>query len=104
MVQFNSATSNFKRGGLTNRGGSNTEDLFGADSPPTTTNQKPSWWKRATGWLGNHAEGIGKVIGGVTGLAGAGTDAVITAFGGKPFVSKLVSGVKKEGQGLANNQ
>ena len=96
MVSFNSATSNFRRGGLTTRSGSSTIDLLNGEAPPTTTNQKKGWWSRAMDWVGNHSEGLGKTINGITSLGATIGDAVITAKGGKPFLAKSVNDVKKQ--------
>ena len=96
MVSFNSATSNFRRGGLTTRSGSSTVDLLNGEAPPTTTNQKKGWWSRAMDWVGNHSEGLGKTINGITSLGATIGDALITAKGGKPFLAKSVNDVKKQ--------
>lgn len=103
MVFFSNASSNFRKGGLTNRGGSNTEDIMNGEAPITSTNQKPGWWQRAKGWFGNNAETIGKVAGGAASFGAAAGDAFTTLMGGKPFVSKLVSGLKEGGKDLAND-
>ena len=95
MVLFNSATSNFRRGGLTTRGGSSTVDLLNDEAPPTT-NQNQHWWNRAGDWISNHSEGFGKVLGGIAGLGANIGDAVLAAKGKKPFLAKGLKDVKKD--------
>ena len=96
MVFFSSATSNFKRGGITTRGGGNTEELIDNDAPPTSTNQKAGWWSRAMNWVGNHSEGLGKTIGGVGALGAWVGDTIMAAKGKKPFLQKGLNDLKKQ--------
>ena len=94
MVLISNASSNLRRGGFTTRGGGNTEEMFEKEAP--TTESKPSLWNRMKGWFGDHAEGVGKAAGIGVGLVGAGVDAAVSAYGGTPWASKLVSNLKKE--------
>ena len=104
MVLFSNASSNFRRGGITSRGGGNTEEILNNEAPPTSTNQKTRWWNRLGNWIGDHSEGIGKVIGGGATLAATAADIGLKAFGGDPFVGKLVSNIKNEvGDSYAND-
>ena len=96
MVSFNSATSNFRRGGLTTRSGSSTVDLLNGEAPPTTTNQKPSWYSQAMDWVGNHSEGFGKVLSGIGEVGVRVGDAIIKKKGGQPFLKEGYDTVKKE--------
>ena len=96
MVFLSGATSNFKRAGLTTRGGGNTEELMGSNAPPTTTNQKAGWWSRAMNWVGDHSEGAGKVLSGIASLGAWGADKYIKHKGGEPWVSDTVNDFKKE--------
>ena len=69
MVLFSGATSSFRKGGLTTRGGSSTVDLLNGEAPPTTTNQKKGWFSNAWDWVSNHSEGLGR---GLSAAASAG--------------------------------
>lgn len=108
MVLISNASSNFKRGGLTTRGGGNTVEMLWdgstssaplnsfQNSVPESISPNKSKWQRFKDWIGDHSEGVGKVIGGVGGLAANIADTVITAKGGKPFLTKGLNDIKKQ--------
>lgn len=97
MVLLSSATSNFRKGGLTTRGGGNTEELLNTniDTPPTQTNQKGHWWSRAMNFVQEHPEGIGKAIGATTAAAAGIGDTVMGFLGKKTNMAKGLRDMKK---------
>lgn len=86
MPLYNRSTSLMSSGGITNRSGGNTQEIYNSEAsipqqPEQNTSSGKSWFGKAWDWAKEHAKGIGKVLnagatigaaalGGPAGLAG----------------------------------
>ena len=96
MVLLSGATSNLRKGGVTTRGGGNTEELFSRDTSNPTNTSNGHWWNRAADFVKAHPEGVGKVVG-ATAAVGAGLADTITGFlGKKTDIAGKLKNVKKD--------
>ena len=90
MVWFNRSSSLASSGGITNRTGGNTEEIYKAQSSAPQPEQS-SWlsraWNATKNFISNHQEGVGKAIGTGMSLAGAGIGAILGTKPGGPGAS-----------------
>ena len=70
MVLWNRSSSLASSGGITSRTGSGTEETFSKQATPAQSSGGGAW-----NWIKEHSGGIGKVLGGIVNLAGAGIGA-----------------------------